>query len=66
MKVFLIYEIYYDYCNQFETLLEVFTNEIDAELYKIHKEEHNNDEMTWYAIRSQCLKSFDGKDLKDM
>lgn len=57
MKVYLLYESYYDYCNNWETLVDVFAQKNDAErAMKILERKHKKDKLTSHFIREVEVK----------
>lgn len=53
MNVYLVYESYYDFCNNWETLLEAYTDEDKAGFKILELEEANEDKQISYFVREQ-------------
>jgi len=53
MQVFLVYETYYDFCNNWETLLFLYADRYMADYKVLELEEANEDEQKSYFVREE-------------
>jgi len=53
MQVFLVYENYYDFCNNWETLLFLYADRYMADYKVLELEEANEDEQKSYFVREE-------------
>jgi len=56
VNVFIVWRIYYDFCDEWNTIHEIFADETDAGLCQIELTEANKDEQVSYYVAPWSVK----------